>query len=251
MMREIIYGRRAVEECLLADRRRVFAVFTSERTRLSAQSALRQATERRGISINFVPKDRLEQMVGRVNHQGVVAETSPYPYWEMQDVLNESRGEANPILLLLDCLQDPQNLGALIRSAEAVGVAGVILPRNRSVSVTPAVVNASAGAVEHVKVAIVTNLVRAMGDLKHAGFWLVGLEDEHSAQRYDQADLNRPVGLVIGSEGQGLGRLVKETCDYLVRIPMTGRVASLNASIAGSIVLYEAWRQRDTGLRVS
>ena len=251
MMREIIYGRRAVEECLLADRRRVFAVFTSERTRLSAQSALRQATERRGISINFVPKDRLEQMVGRVNHQGVVAETSPYPYWEMQDVLNESRGEANPILLLLDCLQDPQNLGALIRSAEAVGVAGVILPRNRSVSVTPAVVNASAGAVEHVKVAIVTNLVRAMGDLKHAGFWLVGLEDEHSAQRYDQADLNRPVGSVIGSEGQGLGRLVKETCDYLVRIPMTGRVASLNASIAGSIVLYEAWRQRDTGLRVS
>ncbi len=243
-MREMLYGRHAVEECLLADRRQVFAIFTSERSGLPTQSALKQAAERKGIPVHHVPKERLEQMVGKVGHQGLVAEVSPYPYVEMQAILRASAGAACPILLVLDCLQDPQNLGSLIRSAEAVGVAGVILPKRRSVGVTPAVVNASAGAVEHVKVALVTNLVRAMGELKDAGFWLVGLDAGQSAQRYDQADLNRPIGLVVGSEGQGLGRLVKETCDYLVRIPMAGRVSSLNASTAGSIVLYEAWRQR-------
>jgi 23S rRNA (guanosine2251-2'-O)-methyltransferase len=245
MMREIIYGRHAVEECLVADRRRIFAIFVTERTGLSARSVLRQVAEQKGIPINFVAKDRLDQMAGRVNHQGIAAEAAPYPYCDINDVLDGLKGTPNPVLLLLDCLQDPQNLGTLIRCAEAVGAAGVVLPKNRSVGVTPAVVNASAGAVEHVQVALVTNLVRTMGELKRADFWLVGLEDEQSAQRYDQADLKRRLGLVVGGEGQGLGRLVKETCDYLVRVPMMGRVTSLNASIAGSIVLYEAWRQRE------
>jgi 23S rRNA (guanosine2251-2'-O)-methyltransferase len=160
-------------------------------------------------------------------------------------LLQNATNGRSPIILLLDCLQDPQNFGALIRTAEAVGVSGVVLPKHRSVAVTPAVVNASAGAVEHLLVASVSNLVATMEKLKKEGFWLVGLEDVPGAQRYDQADLNVPLGLVVGNEGTGLGRLVRKTCDFMVRLPMVGQISSLNASIAGSIVLYEAWRQRN------
>ena len=136
-------------------------------------------------------------------------------------------------------------MAALMRSAEAVGIDGIVLPKNRSATITPAVVNASAGAVEYLKIALVTNLVRTMKQFQKEGFWFAGLEDEPGAQRYDRVDFNVSLGLVVGSEGQGLGRLVKETCDYLVKIPMQGHISSLNASIAGSIVLYEAWRQRN------
>jgi 23S rRNA (guanosine2251-2'-O)-methyltransferase len=175
----------------------------------------------------------------------VVAEVSAFPYSDLDELLRSVDLSSKPIILLLDCVQDPQNLGTLVRSAEAVGASGVILPRNRSASVTPAVVNASAGSVEHLRVSLVTNLERTITRLKDEGFWIAGLEAEPAAHRYDQTDLNVPLGLVVGSEGRGLGRLVKERCDYLVQLPMTGQVTSLNASVAGSIVLYEAWRQRN------
>jgi len=244
-VKEILYGRHAVEESLLANRRKVYGIFMAERAKLPGNSPLQDAVSGGRIPLKLVPRTQLDRMAGQVNHQGILADVSPYPYCELEDLLEAGSSLLNPpVLLLLDCLQDPQNLGALIRSAEAVGVAGLVLPRNRSASVTPAVVNASAGAVEHLKVAQVTNLVRTMNRLKQAGFWLVGLEGEPGVQRYDQADLDVPLGLVVGGEGQGLGRLVKQTCDYLVGLPMLGRISSLNASIAGSIVLYEAWRQR-------
>ena len=244
-MKEIVYGRHAVEEVLLAKRRKVYGIFMSERAKLPGNSPLQAAVSSGDIPLRLVPRDQLDRMVGEVNHQGILADVTPYPYCELDDLLETRESSLNPpVLLLLDCLQDPQNLGSLIRTAEVVGVAGVVLPRNRSASVTPAVVNASAGAVEHLRVAQVTNLVRTMNHLKEAGYWLAGLEGESGVQRYDQADLNVPLGLVVGSEGQGLGRLVKQTCDYLVGLPMLGQISSLNAGIAGSIVLYEAWRQR-------
>ena len=245
-MNEILYGRHAVEETLLAERRRVYRILVAESSRLSPQSALGQAARQKGIALESVPGHRLDQ-IGPVNHQGIAAEVSPYPYAELAEILQSTQGVNPPIILLLDCLQDPQNLAVLMRTAEAVGVRGVVLPRHRSVSVTPAVVNASAGAIEHLRVALVANLVRTMEILKKEGFWLAGLGDLPGAQRYDQANLNVPLGLVVGSEGEGLGRLVKDTCDYMVRLPMTGHISSLNASTAGSIVLYEAWRQRNTG----
>jgi 23S rRNA (guanosine2251-2'-O)-methyltransferase len=242
-MKEILYGRHAVEEALLAGRRTIFRLLMAEGAKLPPTSSLMKAAESSGAPLTWVPRQHLDQ-IGNINHQGVAAEVSAYPYTDIDDFLENSKTSGPPMALVLDCLQDPQNFGALIRTAEAVGVTGVVLPRYRSVSVTPAVVNASAGAVEHLKVALVPNLVSAMEKMKQAGFWLVGLEDVPGAQRYDQADLNVPLGLVVGSEGQGLGRLVRRTCDFVVRLPMSGQITSLNASIAGSIVLYEAWRQR-------
>jgi 23S rRNA (guanosine2251-2'-O)-methyltransferase len=141
-------------------------------------------------------------------------------------------------------LKDPQNLGSLLRTAEAVGLHGAIIQRRRAVGVTPAVVNTSSGAVEHVPVAQVTNLSNTIRDLKASDVWVAGLESARGAKRYDQADLSGPLAIVVGSEGSGLRRLVKERCDFLIELPMRGRVTSLNASVAGSIALYEAWRQR-------
>jgi 23S rRNA (guanosine2251-2'-O)-methyltransferase len=244
-VKEFLYGRHAVEEALLANRRDIFSISISDRAKLPTQSRLKRLAGERKIPLNPIPKNRLDRLVGQANHQGVVAEVSSFPYCEIDEILTGESAESNPIILLLDCVQDPQNLGALIRSAEAVGVAGIVLPKNRAVNVTPAVVNASAGAVEHLRVALVTNLARTMASLKKEGFWIVGLEAQPEAQRYDQVDLNVPIGLVVGSEGRGLGRLIRERCDYLVKLPMRGHISSLNASIAGSVVLYEAWRQRN------
>jgi 23S rRNA (guanosine2251-2'-O)-methyltransferase len=183
--------------------------------------------------------------IGSVLHQGVVLETSPYPYVALDDVLIAAQSHAeSPLLLLLDQLQDPQNVGSLLRTAEAVGVHGVVIQRRRAVGVTPAVVHASAGAAEHLMVAQVTNLANTIATLKERGVWIAGLEAVPDAQQYDRADLGGPLALVVGSEGAGLRRLVRERCDFVLRLPMHGQVASLNASVAGSVVLYEALRQR-------
>jgi len=168
-----------------------------------------------------------------------------YPYTDLNNILGLARKRSEqPFLLLLDCWQDPQNLGSLLRTAEVVGVHGVIIPRHRAAEITPAVSSASAGAVEHLQVAQVTNLVRTMEELKEKGIWVVGLEHVPEAQDYREANLNMPLALVVGSEGHGLGRLVRERCDFWIRLPMRGKVNSLNVSVAGSIALYEAWRQR-------
>ena len=246
MMRELLYGRNAVRECLRAGRRTVYKVLLAEGVKESGTVADILNTARgRGIVPQRVERRQLDGL-GDVNHQGVAAEVEPYPYSDPEEMLKvaEERGES-PLLLLLDCLQDPQNLGTLLRTAEAVGVHGVIIPKRRAVAVTPAVVNASAGAVEHLLVARVTNVVQAMDRLKAANVWVVGLEDVPEAQLYHRADLNIPLALVVGSEGGGMRRLVRERCDFLIRLPMRGRIGSLNASVAGSIALYEIWRQRE------
>lgn len=244
-MLEMLYGRNAVREMLRAGRRHCGAILVAEGVHQTDTVAniLTLAAER-GIAVKRVERRRLDDL-GTENHQGVAAQVGAYPYAEPEDMLRlAQRRSEKPLLLLLDCLQDPQNLGTLLRTADVVGVHGVIIPRHRAASVTPAVSNASAGAVEHLLVAQVTNLVRAMEELKAEGLWIVGLEHLPEAQDYRSADLSMPLGLVVGSEGHGLGRLVRERCDLWIRLPMRGNVGSLNASVAGSIALYEAWQQR-------
>lgn len=246
-MGETLYGRNAVYESLRARRRRFFCLKLARTIRVTnVVSEILALAEAVGMPVERVPRRNLDQL-GNVNHQGVVLDAAEYPYSDVDEILALAQKRDEPsFLLLLDLLKDPQNFGSLLRTAEAVGVHGVIIQRRRAVGVTPAVVHTSAGAVEHLRVAQVTNLVRTITDLKESGVWVGGLEAAEGAQRYDRADLTGPLALVVGSEGKGLRRLVRERCDFLVELPMSGQVSSLNASVAGSIVLYEAWRQRSS-----
>lgn len=248
-MTDFLYGRNAVRETLRAGRRRIRRLWVARgvKERDALAEALNLA-QQQGVPVQRVERRRLDQLARGSHHQGVVAETSNYPYAALEDILAAVQEAGEPALfLLLDCLQDPHNLGALLRTSESVGVHGVIIPSRRSASVTPAVVSASAGAAEHVSVVQVTNLVRAMESLKEAGVWVAGLEAHSDAQLLYEADLDMPLALVIGSEGQGLRRLVRERCDFLLRLPMRGRVESLNASVAGAVALYEIYRRREIG----
>jgi 23S rRNA (guanosine2251-2'-O)-methyltransferase len=243
-MPELIYGRHPVRESLLAGRRTfhrlLLARGVEERGLIASILAL---AHKSGIAVKRVPQEELDKLAG--SHQGLAAEVSPYRYVDWQHMLRlaRERGEP-PLILLLDLVQDPQNVGTLLRTAEAVGVHGVVLQKRRGVSITPAVVSSSAGAVEHLLVAQVTNLVRTMKALQGAGLWMAGLEDVPEAQPYDQVDMDMSLGLVVGSEGRGMRRLVRETCDLLLCLPMRGQINTLNASVAGSIALYAAWRRR-------
>ncbi len=244
MMKETIYGRNAVYEMLRANRRRVHRLLVAEgvQARGHLTDALNIA-QQRSIPVQRVKRDQLDRITD--SHQGLVAEVDPYPYVEIDDILERAaqRGEP-PLILVLDVIQNPQNLGTLLRTAEAVGAHGVILPARRGVEVTQAVVNASSGASEHLLIALVVNLVVALTDLKARDVWVTGLDNLPEARPLDQADLRGAVALVVGNEGEGMRRLVRESCDFLVKLPMRGQVDSLNAAVAGSIVLYEILRQR-------
>ena len=207
------------------------------------QGVLRLATER-SVGVQVVPRERLDALAD--HHQGIIAEAAPYQYVELEDLLASVSGaapERPPLLVAIDALQDPQNFGALLRTAVAVGASGAILPERRAVGVTPAVGRASAGAIEYLKIARVVNLPRALIAAKEVGLWVVGL-DGSGRESYDKVDLSVPLVVVVGAEGAGLGRLVAETCDIVARLPMIGPIDSLNVAVAGSIVLYEALRQR-------
>ncbi len=243
---EALYGRRPVLESLRAGRRRFDHLLLAEGTK--STDIVRDLMDKAAgynILVKHVPRPMLDDVAHTANHQGVVLKVGPYPYVDVQDLLDlaGARGEP-PFLLLLDLLQDPQNVGALVRVAEAVGVQGIVIQERRAVDVTPAVVSASSGAVEHVQVAQVKNLVGAMRQLKEANVWLAAMEKEPGAQFIDRADLTGAVGLVLGSEGKGLRRLVRETCDFAVQLPMRGQVASLNVATAGAVGLYAIWQAR-------
>jgi len=237
-----LYGRNSVVEALRAGKRRIHRILVAEQTH-GLDHLLAEARTRH-VRVERVDRQHLDRLIGS-HHQGVIAEAEPFRFVHLDDIIaSASRREEPPMLLVLDSLQDPQNFGTLLRTALAVGVNGVLIPEHRAVGVTPAVSNASAGAVEHLEVARVTNLARTLQHLKAQGVWLHGLAVEAELP-YWAADLSGPLALIVGSEGSGLGRLVRETCDVLVQIPMATRsVQSLNASVAGSLVLYEAFRQR-------
>lgn len=198
-----------------------------------------------GVAVRDVPRQELDRIAPAGAHQGVAAQVAEFEYAEVDDLLAVARERGEPaFLLMLDSVQDPQNFGTLLRTAEAVGVHGVVIAERRAVGVTPAVVKASAGAVAHLKIAQVTNLARTIDDLKKENVWIVGVENDSVAKDYSEFDFKMALALVLGSEGAGLGRLVKEKCDFLVRLPMWGKIESLNVAVAGSIVLYAARMQR-------
>jgi 23S rRNA (guanosine2251-2'-O)-methyltransferase len=242
-MKEYIYSRNAAYETLRAGRRQIFQLLVAEgaqeKGRLSEIIALARQQK---IKIERVARSRLDSI--HRQHQGVALQVSDYPYQDLEDSLQlaEKRGEP-PFVLLLDALQDPQNLGTLLRTAEAVGVHGVVIPLARTAQVTPAVVNASSGASEHLLIAQ-ANLSQAISMLKAEGLWIVGLEGSPEASTPSQIRLDGPLGLVVGSEGEGMRSLVRKSCDLLLRLPMRGKIESLNAAVAGSIALYLALQAR-------
>jgi 23S rRNA (guanosine2251-2'-O)-methyltransferase len=241
MSREILYKRNAVRECLRAGRRRFFRLLVAEDADLTdAQDILAEA-RRRQLPIEKTDRKTLNLAVHGERHQNLLLEVGEYLYADLDDVLNAiQRANEPPLVLVLDLLQDPRNVGALLRTAEAMGVHGVVIQERRGCEITPTVVNTAAGATEHLLIAQVTNLVEAMRRLKERDLWLAGLDLSADAQPMDQVDLNLPLGLVIGNEGSGLRRLVRERCDFRLRLPMYGRVQSLNAAVAGSLALYAA-----------
>lgn len=238
---EWIVGRNAVSEALKAARPldRVLIAKGERSGRLGYLAALCRDA---GVPVKEVDTRKLDELCGP-HHQGIAAAAACREYATVEDLfrLAEERGEA-PLFVVCDELEDPHNLGAILRTAEAAGAHGVILPRRRSVGLTPAVYKASAGAVEHVPVARVTNITETLRELKERGVWVYGLDMDGSD--WSKTDLTGAVALVVGSEGRGISRLVRETCDFVVSLPMFGKVNSLNASVACSIVLYEAVRQR-------
>ena len=245
-MTDVLYGRNAVREALRAGRRSFQRLLVSS----GAQEAgtlgeVVKLAEKSGVAVTRVERQELDRRLRDANHQGVALECGPYPYAELSDCLALAEARHEPaLLLLLDHLQDPQNVGTLLRTAEIVGAHGVILPGRRAAEITPAVVNASSGATEHLQVVVVSNLAQAIGELQKAGVWVIGVEDDERAQEFDRADLDMPLALVIGAEGPGLARLTHERCDFLIKLHMRGQIASFNAAVAGSIVLYHAWRMR-------
>ena len=247
MAYDIICGRQPVFEALRAGRREIRRVLMARnvRTEASIIAQILKQVERKVLKLESFALADLDRICHGGNHQGIAAEVGEYPYVELDDLIEGSGGRA-PLLLLVDHVQDPQNLGSMLRTADAVGVTGLVIPRERAAEVTAAVVRASSGAAEYVRVAQVTNLHQAMLRLKDQGMRLAGLEGTPEAELYTAADLTGPLGLVVGSEGQGLSKLIADTCDVLLRIPMEGRVGSLNAGVAAAVALYEARRQRAT-----
>ncbi|OXX83244.1 RNA methyltransferase, partial [Paraclostridium benzoelyticum] len=197
----------------------------------------------KNIIIQYVDRNKLDEISTSHSHQGVIANVSEYKYFELDDLIQNAKDKGeDPFFIILDEITDPHNLGSIIRTADAVGAHGVIIPKRRSVHITPTVVKASAGAVEYVPVCKVTNIVNTIKTLKDHGLWIAAADMD--GQTFYEQNLTGPIGLVIGSEGFGISRLVKKNCDYIVKMPMVGNVTSLNASVAGSILLYEIFKQR-------
>ena len=238
-MKENIYSRNAVYETLKAKRRQPIRLLIAQNIQEKGiVTNILELAQQQKIPVERVPRQKLDSLTPQ--HQGVVLETGHYPYADINDILDHASAKKEPLfILLLDSLQDPQNFGTLLRTAEAVGIHGIILPLAHTVEVTPSVVNASSGASEHVLIARY-NLVQAIEILKEAGAWVVGLDEDPRAQTPDKIRLDGDLAIVVGSEGEGIRHLVTQKCDYLLRLPMHGQIESLNAAVAGSIVLYLA-----------
>lgn len=245
-MSEFIYGHWAVMETLRSGRRNVEQLLLTETVEEKGLVAeIVAEAGKRGVKVQRTPKRILDDLSNGANHQSIVLRVGEYPYVDVEDILASAQAKGEkPFILLLDLLKDPQNVGVLLRVADSVGVHGIVMQERRSVSVTPAVVNASSGAVEYLQVAQVVNLVNAMKDLKENDVWLVGLEAGPDIPPLDKTDLNMSIGLVMGSEGEGMRRIVRENCDLLLSLPMRGHLDSLNVATAGSIALYAAWQAR-------
>jgi 23S rRNA (guanosine2251-2'-O)-methyltransferase len=246
---DVLYGLHSVEEALKAGRRRFDQVLVASERHDEPLARLVAECRQAGVRVRQEGREQLTQLAGTAAHQGVVAVVRPREALSIEDLftgpaLKSGQHQAR-LLLAIDGVEDPQNLGALLRVADGAGVDGVVLTERRSAPISPVAVKASAGASEHLRIARVVNLVRALEELKRQNLWIIGL-DERGTTDYDQFDMTGNCVLVLGREGAGLHDLVRRTCDHLLRIPMAGGVSSLNVSAAGAVVLYEAARQRRT-----
>ena len=243
---DMVAGRNAVMEALKGSRSVNKLMIANGSIEGSIKEIIAVAKEK-GVNIQYWDRSKLDSIARGIRHQGVLAQVAPVQYAELEDILQVAKDRNEPpFIVLLDELEDPHNLGAILRTADAAGVHGVLIPKHRSCPLSATVAKTSAGAVEHVPVARVGNLVQTIKKLKQEGLW-VAAADLDGKDYYD-TDLTGPLLLIIGSEGQGVGRLVKEQCDFVVRIPMVGKINSLNASVAGSILMYEAMKQRRKAL---
>ena len=244
MKTEIIYGIHPVCEALSAGRRQVYEIFLVKENKSGRLARIESLAETRSVLPQTVGLGQLNSLVGATGHQGVAARVSPYPLTDFSDLLQTVQaGDDKFFLLMLDNIVDPQNLGAVIRTALCVGVGGVILPKDRCASPTPAVSKASAGALEHIRLTRVTNLVQTIQHCKDAGIWIIGLQKE-AVQSIYSGDLTGSIAMVLGGEQKGIRPLVKKNCDFIFSIPQQGPIDSLNASAAAAVAMYEAFRQR-------
>lgn len=240
--KEIIAGKNPVLEALRATRD-INKIWVAEGVKKAGIAELLELAKERGIVVQFVPKQKVDGLTSE-NHQGVVASVAAYNYAELNDIfaIAEERGE-DPFILILDELEDPHNLGSIMRTADAVGAHGIIIPKRRSVALTAVVAKASTGAIEYIPTVRVGNLSQIVDELKERGVWIAGT-DAKGSEDYRRMDATLPLAIIIGSEGKGMSRVLKEKCDFLYNLPMVGHVTSLNASVAASLLMYEVYRKR-------
>lgn len=238
-MEQYIYGKNTVLEALKGDKA-VLKVYL-----LQKDPTFIDLARKRRIDVEIVDKSFFFQTVGKNVHQGVIALLEEFKYYELSTLLKSVPDGKQPLFVVLDGVQDPHNLGAILRTCDAIGVDGIILPKNRSVQLNATVAKVSTGAISHVKVAKVTNITRTLEDLKKAGFWAVACDLDQSARDYREVDYNMPLALVMGGEGEGISRLVSKTCDMKVILPMVGHVTSLNVSVATAVLLYQVYQSRN------
>jgi len=235
-MSEYIYGKNTVREAINANKN-IYKLFLT-----SNNKEIINLAKNNKIDYKIVSNNEIDKII-KTNHQGVIAEVLEYRYYSLEEILEIPKGDY-PFIIILDGLKDPHNLGAVLRICDAAGVDGVIIPKRRSVGLNNTVAKVSTGAIEYVKVAEVTNITNTIKGLKTKGFWIVGAEATESAIYYDQIDYKVPIALVIGSEGEGISRLVLKNCDYIAKIPMYGKINSLNASVSCGILVYQILKNR-------
>ena len=248
---EWLYGRNPVEEALAAGRRTFSEVVLPPATPNEDEQIVRIRDEARArrLVVRTMDRDALDRLTRFGHHQGCALKSTGYPYVGFGEILSAVEADDSALVVVLDHLEDPQNVGSILRTACAVGATGVVIPEDRACGITPAAVRASAGGAEYLKIAHVVNLPRAMADLKEAGVWMTGLDWGEGSRPYTEIDFGGRVGLVVGAEGAGISRLVRETCDFIGELPMPGGFESLNAGVAAAVAMYEVLRQRAHGRR--
>jgi 23S rRNA (guanosine2251-2'-O)-methyltransferase len=241
----IIYGKNPIIELLSNPSSEIEELYISRNDKRNEASEILKTAKSRGIKTSSLTKESLSELCDTHSHQGIAARIKDYEYHNLADIVSRTKEKGDKLLLIiLDHLEDPQNLGAIIRTADVLGAHGVVIPKDRAASVTPAVVKASSGAVSYMPVSRVVNLANVIRDLKKGGVWIVGADSSSSTSVHQEDFKNLDIALVIGNEGKGLSQKIKSECDFLVSIPQSGKVSSLNASVAAGVMIYEIIRQR-------
>ena len=248
MSTDKIVGRNPVMEALKSGRE-IDKILIAKGTEGGSLIKIIGKAKDKGIPIQYVERQKLNEMSEDHAHQGIIATVAAYEYSDVEDILDRAKEKgADPFILILDEIMDPHNLGSIMRTADAVGVDGIIIPKRRSVGLTATVAKSSAGAIEYVPVAKVSNIAQTIERIKEKGIWVAGADMSGANDHYN-TDLKGPLALVIGNEGEGISRLIKEKCDFLVKLPMVGQVSSLNASVAAAVLMYEAFRQKSNATK--